>query len=98
MERQIPDNLSYHRCLNRLGHMLYQVWLPTQDAVVRVPTDRLKPLDAHSSMLNLQHLSYIVTAARIKEIAMAVEVQALLDFPAVGIMQAFYEHTARLGS
>jgi superfamily II DNA or RNA helicase len=48
-------------------HALYRVWLPTQDAVVRVRADRLKPLDAHFSILNPHHLSYTVTAARIAD-------------------------------
>jgi hypothetical protein len=30
-------------------HTLYRVWLPIEDAVVRVGADRLKPLDAYSA-------------------------------------------------
>jgi hypothetical protein len=48
-------------------HTLYRVWLPGQDAVVRVRADRLTPLDAQSSILNPDHLSYTVTTARIAD-------------------------------
>jgi hypothetical protein len=71
------------------GHRLYWVWLPTQDAVVCVPTDRLEPLDAHSSVFNPKHLLYIVTAARIAEIATTVEDQPLVDISAVGVDAGF---------
>jgi superfamily II DNA or RNA helicase len=65
------------------GHTLYRVWLPTQDAVVRVRADQLKPLDAHSSILNPHHLSYTVTAARIADALAQDVLLAPLEAPVI---------------
>jgi hypothetical protein len=38
-------------------HTLYRVWLPTQDAVVRVRADQLTALDAQHLRVNPYYLS-----------------------------------------
>ncbi|MGH8069881.1 MAG: DEAD/DEAH box helicase [Candidatus Entotheonellia bacterium] len=64
-------------------HTLYRVWLPTQDAVVRVRADRLKPLDAHFSIPNPHHLSYIITGARIADALAQDVLLAPLEAPVI---------------
>jgi superfamily II DNA or RNA helicase len=64
-------------------HTLYRVWLPIQDAVVRVRADRLKPLDTHSAILHSHHLSYTVTAARIADALAQDVLLAPLEAPVI---------------
>jgi ERCC4-related helicase len=47
------------------GETTYKIWLPTQDAIVRVRAAQLQPLDTHHSSLTTHHLSYIAAAARV---------------------------------
>lgn len=44
----------------------YRVWLPTQDAVVRVSVDKLKPL-TEAGLTSPAEIAYIATAARIAD-------------------------------
>ncbi|HXH09494.1 MAG TPA: helicase-related protein [Alphaproteobacteria bacterium] len=64
-------------------HTLYRVWLSTQDAVVRVRADRLKPLEAHSPILDSHHFSYIVSAARIADALAQDVLLAPLEAPVI---------------
>jgi len=59
------------------------VWLPTQDAVVRIRADRLTPLDAHSAIPNPHHLSYIIAAARIADALAQDVLLAPLEAPVI---------------
>ena len=47
------------------GEMIYRVWLPTQDAIVRLRSELLKPLHDIPQFLNHHYLSYVAVAARI---------------------------------
>ena len=43
---------------------IYRVWLPRQDAIVRVRSDYLKPLDNMYAKIGSHQINYITTAAR----------------------------------
>ena len=49
------------------GQTLFRVWLPIQDAVVRIRTDQLLSLDNVPSDKAADHLAYIAAAARIAD-------------------------------
>lgn len=46
--------------------VIYRVWLPIQDTIVRIPASRLKPLDEAVSNTPA-HLTYTATAARLAD-------------------------------
>src|SRR5438105_4658144 len=46
------------------GTSAYRVWLPAQDVVVKVPSDRLKALP-EGGLLNSAGLSYVAAASRV---------------------------------
>ncbi|HUT04660.1 MAG TPA: hypothetical protein VM163_12310 [bacterium] len=50
------------------GETVCRVWLPEQDAVVRVRADQLRPLDEASTSLNSHHICYIAAAAKVGRI------------------------------
>lgn len=50
------------------GQAVCRVWLPNQDAVVRVPRASLQPLANRSSLSAVDHISYIAAAAKIAEV------------------------------
>jgi superfamily II DNA/RNA helicase len=49
------------------GETFYRVWLPGQDAVLRVRAEQLKPLDSQIAALNSHHMTYIAAAARVAD-------------------------------
>ena len=48
------------------GNTFHRVWLPTQDTVVRVPADKLKPL-TKAGLYEASKITYIAAAARIAD-------------------------------
>ena len=51
------------------GQTVCRIWLPNQDAVVRVPLSDLSPIDeANQSKSNLDEISYIAAAAKVAEV------------------------------
>lgn len=56
------------------GTVAFNVWLPMQDTVVRVPADRLLPLDG-SEDASADYLTYVAAAARVAD---ALERDALI--------------------
>jgi len=51
------------------GQTVCRIWLPNQDAVVRVPLSDLSPIDeAKQSKSNLDEISYIAAAAKVAEV------------------------------
>jgi superfamily II DNA or RNA helicase len=51
------------------GHAVGRIWLPNQDAVVRVPLDDLTPVDEAKPSKNIaEAISYISAAAKVAEI------------------------------
>lgn len=48
------------------GQLFYRVWLPDQDAIVRVSADQLKPLE-EACFDNPSYISYIASAARVSD-------------------------------
>jgi superfamily II DNA or RNA helicase len=48
------------------GETTCRVWLPGRDSVVRVPANRLKPLDG-SSTVSADDIAYVVAAARVAD-------------------------------
>ena len=51
------------------GQTVCRIWLPIQDAVVRVPLSDLSPIDdAKQSKSNLDEISYIAAAAKVAEV------------------------------
>lgn len=48
------------------GSQFCRVWLPTQEAIVRIPAEKLRPLD-ESALSNPAKLVYIAAAARIAD-------------------------------
>ena len=50
------------------GQTICRVWLPNQDAVVRVPRFTLQPLAARPLSLSTHHISYVSAAAKVAEI------------------------------
>jgi superfamily II DNA or RNA helicase len=49
------------------GETTYKIWLPSQDAIIRIRADRLEPLDAHQPSVSPHHLVYIAAAARVAD-------------------------------
>ena len=47
------------------GSQFCRIWLPTQEAIVRIPADKLKPLN--ESVSNPAKLTYVAAAARIAD-------------------------------
>lgn len=50
------------------GQMVCRVWLPNQDAVVRVPASDLSPLTTRHSSLTTSHMAYVAAAAKVAEV------------------------------
>ena len=51
------------------GQDICRVWLPNQDAVVRLPCSALRPIDSDiSPEIQSQRISYIASAAKISEL------------------------------
>jgi len=51
------------------GQTVCRIWLPNQDAVVRVPLSDLSPIDeAKQSKGNLDEISYVAAAAKVAEV------------------------------
>lgn len=50
------------------GQTVCRVWLPNQDAVVRVPASDLSELATHHSSLITHHIAYISAAAKVAEV------------------------------
>lgn len=48
------------------GNQFCRVWLPTQEAIVRIPAEKLQPLN-ESALSNPAQLTYIAAAARIAD-------------------------------
>ncbi|MBF0322401.1 MAG: DEAD/DEAH box helicase, partial [Magnetococcales bacterium] len=48
------------------GELFCRIWLPNQEAILRVPATRLKPLD-ETPVSSKDHLTYLATAARIAD-------------------------------
>lgn len=49
--------------------VICRIWLPHQDAVVRVPKSTLKPLDTESHPEIAQaHIAYVAAAAKVAEV------------------------------
>ncbi len=48
------------------GDTFHRVWLPTQDTVVRIPADKLKPL-TEAGLTSRAEIAYIATAARLAD-------------------------------
>lgn len=49
------------------GTTVIHVWLPTQDAVMRVPAERLRSLDGRSASVEEHGLTFVASAARIAD-------------------------------
>ena len=50
------------------GQTVCRVWLPNQDAVVRVPRSALQPLASRPSSLTTDHIAYVAAAAKVAEV------------------------------
>ena len=50
------------------GHTVCRVWLPNQDAVVRVPKSALQPLASCPLSLTTHHIAYVAAAAKVAEV------------------------------
>lgn len=50
------------------GQTVCRVWLPNQNAVVRVPRDVLRPLDALPPELETWRIAYVAAAAKVAEV------------------------------
>jgi SNF2 family DNA or RNA helicase len=48
------------------GDIFHRVWLPTQDTVVRIPADKLKPL-TEAGLISPAKIAYIAAAARVAD-------------------------------
>jgi len=46
---------------------IYRVWLPDQDAIVRIRADQLKPLDENYGVVGSHQISYIAAVARVAD-------------------------------
>lgn len=51
---------------NLWGDIIYRVWLPNQNEVVRVRQDELKPVD-ETNMATPAHIAYVAAAARVAD-------------------------------
>ena len=50
------------------GQTMCRVWLPNQDAVVRLPCSALQPLSSSDSSLTADYVAYVAAAAKVAEI------------------------------
>lgn len=50
------------------GQKVYRVWLPNENAVVRVQSDQVKTLEEATQLLDHYYLSYIAAAGRVADI------------------------------
>jgi hypothetical protein len=54
---------------NLWGNIVYRIWLPNQDTVVRVPQSALRPLTAEiKPEIEASRIAYVVAAAKVAEV------------------------------
>jgi len=49
------------------GETICRVWLPDPDAIVRVPSDQLKPLDDNYARIGSHQIKYIAATGRLAD-------------------------------
>ena len=49
------------------GQKIFRVWLPEQEAIVRIPWEKLKPLDDPYVKIDQHKIAYIAAASRVAD-------------------------------
>jgi superfamily II DNA or RNA helicase len=53
---------------NLWGNIVYRIWLPNQDTVVRVPHSALRPLTETQPEIEANHIAYVAAASKVAEV------------------------------
>lgn len=50
------------------GETICRVWLPDQDAIVRIRSDQLKPLDDNYAKIGSHQINYLAASGRVADV------------------------------